>query len=156
MKYLELVIEIDQSGIEPALAALDMIGIDDAEVRDPRDAEEIMADKETYEWDYVDEKVAADLDKRPEISIYHKSLTEGENEAFIQSVKDAMEKLMENVEAGFYGENADFGTIKLTWSEKDDSLWRINGRSISNPSIFQTGSLSNRHGRNMSHQRKNS
>ena len=124
MKYLEVIIGIDASGIEPALAQLDMIGIDDAEVRDPRDAEEIMADKETYEWDYVDEKVAENLDKRPEICIYHESLTEAENEAFIQSVKEAMDKLKENAEAGFYGEDADFGKIDLTWSEKDDSLWK--------------------------------
>ena len=124
MKYLEVVIEIDAPGIEPALAQLDMIGIDDAEVRDPRDAEEIMADKETYEWDYVDEKVAENLDKKPEICIYHESLTEAENEAFIQSVKEAMDKLKENAEAGFYGEDADFGKIDLTWSEKDDSLWK--------------------------------
>ena len=33
MKYLEVTISLDRCTIEPALAALDMIGIDDAEVR---------------------------------------------------------------------------------------------------------------------------
>ena len=55
MKYLDITIVLERCGIEPALAVLDTMGIDDAEVRDPRDAEEIMADKETYEWDYVDQ-----------------------------------------------------------------------------------------------------
>ena len=63
MKYIEITIKLNRCAIEPVLAALDMIGIDDAEVRDPRDAEEIMADKETYEWDYVDEKVAENLER---------------------------------------------------------------------------------------------
>ena len=60
MKYIEITIKLNRCAIEPVLAALDMIGIDDAEVRDPHAAEEILADKETYEWDYVDAKVAED------------------------------------------------------------------------------------------------
>ncbi len=71
MQYMEITIRLNRCAIEPVLAALDMIGIDDAEVRDPHDAEEIMADKETYEWDYVDDKVAAGIGTQPEIHIYH-------------------------------------------------------------------------------------
>ena len=120
MKYLEITIKLNRCAIEPALAALDMIGIDDAEVRDPHDAEEIMADKETYEWDYVDAKVAADIGKTPEIHIYH-DLSDDE---FIAAVSGAMEKLKKDFDDGVYGEGQDPGKITVTSEVKDDSLWK--------------------------------
>ena len=118
MKYIEITIKLNRCAIEPALAALDMIGIDDAEVRDPHDAEEIMADKETYEWDYVDEKVAADIGKQPEIHIYR------EDESFVESVRGAMQKLKEQFDSGMYGEGQDPGELEVAAEMKDDSLWK--------------------------------
>lgn len=123
MEYIETIIEIDESGVEPALAKLSMIGIDDAEVRDPRDAEEIMADKETYEWDYVDEKVAEGLGKRPEIAIYHEAGTEDENSAFEEQITRAMAELASDAANGVYGD-VSFGEIEVSSSLKDDSLWK--------------------------------
>ena len=120
MKYLEITIKLNRCAIEPALAALDMIGIDDAEVRDPHDAEEIMADKETYEWDYVDAKVAADIGKTPEIHIYHDLSDHG----FVAAVSGAMEKLKKDFDDGVYGEGQDPGKITVTSEVKDDSLWK--------------------------------
>ncbi len=120
MKYLEITIKLNRCAIEPALAALDMIGIDDAEVRDPHDAEEIMADKETYEWDYVDAKVAADIGKTPEIHIYHALSDHG----FVAAVSGAMEKLKKDFDDGVYGEGQDPGKITVTSEVKDDSLWK--------------------------------
>ena len=124
MKYLEVTISLDRCTIEPALAALDMIGIDDAEVRDPHDAEEIMADKETYEWDYVDEKVAADIGKEPEIHIYSDFRTEEENELFIAGINKAMKKVREDFDRGMYGEDQNQVDIKVISEVKDDSLWK--------------------------------
>ena len=137
MKYIEITIKLEHCAIEPALAALDMIGIDDAEVRDPHDAEEIMADKETYEWDYVDEKVAADIGKQPEIHIYHEvsgasdSLIEptvdqslsDDDRRFVSSVKAAMEQVKKDFDEGMYG-GQEPGDIEVTAEVKDDSLWK--------------------------------
>ena len=122
MKYIEITIKLERCAIEPALAALDMIGIDDAEVRDPHDAEEIMADKETYEWDYVDEKVAADIGKQPEIHIYHES--SDDDEVFVRDIKTAMEKVRKDFSDGIYGEGQDPGDIDVESEIKDDSLWK--------------------------------
>ncbi len=124
MKYIEITIKLNRCAIEPALAALDMIGIDDAEVRDPHDAEEIMADKETYEWDYVDEKVAADIEKQPEIHIYHDHKDDGSDEEFIGAVKSAMAKLKDDFTGGLYGAAEDPGSLETEAEVKDDSLWK--------------------------------
>lgn len=124
MKYLEITIKIDESGVEPMLAMLGTIGIDDAEVIDPRDAQEIMADKETYEWDYVDEKVSENLGMRPEIKVYHDSVSDDEDSGFCGMIREAASKLEESADAGYYGKGVSFGRIDVTAEIKDDSLWK--------------------------------
>lgn len=124
MKYLEITIKLNRCAIEPVLAALDMIGIDDAEVRDPHDAEEIMADKETYEWDYVDEKVAADIGKEPEIHIYHELDQNPDGDAFAEEVKNAIAKVKQGFDDGVYGDGQEPGDLTVSVEVKDDSLWK--------------------------------
>ena len=63
MKYIEVNIETSESCIELVLAKLSLIGIDDAEVRDPRDIAEIMDKKQSYEWDYINEEVTIDYNR---------------------------------------------------------------------------------------------
>ena len=135
MKYIEITIKLNRCAIEPVLAALDMIGIDDAEVRDPHDAEEILADKETYEWDYVDAKVAEDLGKQPEIHIYHELDDQNpDGAAFAAGVKDAAEKVRKDFDDGVYGEGQDPGDIKVASEVKDDSLWKDKWKEYFKPS----------------------
>ena len=124
MKYIEVTVSIDEGGVEPALAVLDTIGIDDAQVCDPKDAREIMADKETYEWDYVDDSVAEGLDARPEIKIYHDTASAEEDEEFVAGIRKAMAGLEADVKSGAYGEGTDFGEIEVGSEIKDDSLWK--------------------------------
>lgn len=124
MKYLEVTVSIDENGVEPLLAMLDTVGIDNAEVIDPRDAEEIMADKETYEWDYVDEKVTENLGARPLIKVYHDSVTDEEDREFVALIRETTERLEKDAEEGIFGEGVNFGTIEVTSEVKDDSLWK--------------------------------
>ncbi len=135
MKYIEITIKLNRCAIEPVLAALDMIGIDDAEVRDPHDAEEILADKETYEWDYVDAKVAENLGKQPEIHIYHELDDQNpDGSAFAAGVKDAAEKVRKDFDDGVYGEGQDPGDIEVASEVKDDSLWKDKWKEYFKPS----------------------
>lgn len=134
MKYIEVTIKLASSGIEPALAKLSMIGIDDAEVCDPRDAVEIMADKETYEWDYVDEKVSENLERSPEIHIYHDFDSKESADDFVRSIETAMDGLASDAKAGIYGADADFGEIEVSSEIKDDSLWKDKWKEYFKPS----------------------
>ena len=133
MRYIEVTIKIESAGVEPALAALDACGISDAEVRDPRDAEEIMADKETYEWDYVDEKVSENIGKKPEIHIYRESVSEDMDREFTDLVKSVMKKISDDASSGMYGP-VDFGEIQVTEEIKDDSLWKDKWKEYFKPS----------------------
>ncbi|MBR3146626.1 MAG: 50S ribosomal protein L11 methyltransferase [Eubacterium sp.] len=134
MKYIEITIHTESEWVEPVLACLSMAGIDDAEVRDPRDAEEIMADKETYEWDYVDEKVSEGLDRKPEIHIYRDSVSEKDDEALVCSVRDAMEKLRDDICSGVYGAQKDPGDFSVSSEIKDDTVWKNKWKEYFKPS----------------------
>ena len=133
MRYIEVTITLESAGVEPALAALDACGISDAEVRDPRDAEEIMADKETYEWDYVDEKVSENIGKKPEIHIYRESASDDQDREFTDLVRSVMKKISDDASSGMYGP-VDFGDISVTEEVKDDSLWKDKWKEYFKPS----------------------
>ena len=134
MKYIEITIQTDSEWVEPVLACLSMAGIDDAEVRDPRDAEEIMADKETYEWDYVDAKVSENLGRKPEIHIYRDSVSETEDEALLNSIRSAVGKLKDDICSGLYGEQKDPGEMPVSSEIKDDSIWKDKWKEYFKPS----------------------
>ena len=134
MKYIEITIQTESKWVEPVLACLSMAGIDDAEVRDPRDAEEIMADKETYEWDYVDAKVSENLGRKPEIHIYRDSVSEAEDEALLNSIRSAVGKLKDDICSGLYGEQKDPGEMPVSSEIKDDSIWKDKWKEYFKPS----------------------
>ena len=58
MKYREMTIETTEAGIEAVTACLMTAGIDNIEVADPADIIEIMAQKNSYTWDYIEEAAA--------------------------------------------------------------------------------------------------
>ena len=49
MNYIEIDIETSAAGIEPVVTELFNIGITDTVVEDPRDIEELMDKKQTYD-----------------------------------------------------------------------------------------------------------
>jgi hypothetical protein len=46
------------------------VGITDVVVEDPRDFEELMDKKQSYDWDYVDEDLVASMSEVPKVTIY--------------------------------------------------------------------------------------
>ena len=65
MKYYEIRIETSEAGIEILTGKLLAIGIENIAVQDPADVAEIMERKESYEWDYIEDAVAGQMDLPP-------------------------------------------------------------------------------------------
>ena len=59
LKYIAMNIETSSAGIEALITSLMEVGITDVVVEDPRDFEELMDKKQSYDWDYVDEDLVA-------------------------------------------------------------------------------------------------
>lgn len=122
MRYIEIEIKTDINGIEPIVATLYSTGITDVVVEDPRDIEEIMEDKETYRWDYLDEKIIEKKDMSPKITVYLEDTEENRYKGF--EIEDAVKKLLQDVKEGKFGKSADFGEVEVKGRFCDDSAWK--------------------------------
>lgn len=71
MKYIEFTVYADNSAqLELIEAILMSEGIEDSVVSDPRDIHDLLAKKNSYDWDYVDESVLELENERPSVTIY--------------------------------------------------------------------------------------
>ncbi len=122
MKYIEITIETSAAGIEPAAAKLGAIGIDDIEVTDPRDIEDIMEHKESYEWDYINDEVVEQMKETPKIQVFCADDEEGREKT--EAVRRAMQELADACGRGEYGPGVDFGSLFVTAEVKDDAEWK--------------------------------
>lgn len=118
MKYYEIRIETSEAGIEILTGKLLAIGIENIAVQDPADVAEIMERKESYEWDYIEDAVAGQMDLPPVLTVY----TESEEE--VTGVQNAVSDVLRDAEAGVFGLDMDPGAMKVSVSTHDDSEWK--------------------------------
>ena len=122
MKYIEVKIETSESGIEAVVAKLLALGIENTEVSDPKDIEEIMDKKESYEWDYINDDVVKQMEHNPNVTVY----LEDDEEATetINKIRQAMAELLESAGNGDFGRDVDLGSLEILTMEADDSDWK--------------------------------
>lgn len=132
MKYIEISIETTSSGIEAVVTALMNIGITDTVVEDPRDIEDLMNKKQTYDWDYVDDEVVARMKDAPKVTVYLEDTEE--NRKRIADVEQAAAELKELAGSGAFGEKADFGSLAVSCSIDDDAEWKDKWKEYFKPS----------------------
>jgi len=78
MKYIEVKIFAGKQGIEHLITAVMMLGVSDFIIEDPAEIAYLLDRKNTYDWDYIDEKVL-DIGKlEPGITVYLEDNSEGE------------------------------------------------------------------------------
>lgn len=70
MRYRELKIETGREDLDAVIAELAGGGFDSLMIDDPDDAREILDDPGKYKYDYYNEEIARDLDRRPVITLY--------------------------------------------------------------------------------------
>ena len=71
MKYIEINIETESQGIEAVVSELMNLGITNTVVEDPRDIEDLMDKKQTYDWDYLDDEIIEKIDELRELAPVH-------------------------------------------------------------------------------------
>lgn len=132
MKYIAMNIETSSAGIEALITALMDIGITDVVVEDPRDFEELMDKKQSYDWDYVDEELVASMSDVPKVTIYLEDTEE--NRGQIKNVETIIANLKSSVASGLFGEGADFGSMTLDVKFDDDTEWKDKWKEFFKPS----------------------
>lgn len=63
MDYLQLILKMDTELLEDFVNELYVKGIENLAIEDPRDVQELMEKKGSYEWDYVSDSLTEDKDK---------------------------------------------------------------------------------------------
>ncbi|WP_338546637.1 50S ribosomal protein L11 methyltransferase [Emergencia sp. JLR.KK010] len=122
MKYLEINIETSAAGIEPVVSALLNLGITDTAVEDPRDIEDLMDKKQTYDWDYLDDSIIEKMKESPKVTVYLEDTEE--NRTLAEQIAPAMEELRSKAREGIFGEGADFGSLRVSKKQEDDTQWK--------------------------------
>ena len=122
MKYLEINIETSAAGIEPVVSALLNLGITDTAVEDPRDIEDLMDKKQTYDWDYLDDSIIEKMKESPKVTVYLEDTEE--NRTLAEQIAPAMEELRSKAREGIFGEGADFGSLRVGKKQEDDTQWK--------------------------------
>lgn len=132
MKYIEINIETEAGGIEPVVMELMNLGITDTVVEDPRDIEDLMDKKQTYDWDYLDDEIIEKMKDKPKVTVYFEDTEE--NRCRISEIELAMAKLKAKSAAGEFGQDMDFGTLQVTSKVDDDTEWKDKWKEYFKPS----------------------
>ena len=118
MKYIEVKIKTSKSGIDPVLAALMNIGINDAMIDDPDEILAMIASPGPSEW--YDESQIPDLSMiEPAVTVFFADDEEGHSRA--KDVRKSIEELAKSAAEGRY---ADLGELSVSAKVEDDVLWR--------------------------------
>jgi len=121
MKYIEVKIKTSKSGIDPVLAALMNIGINDAMIDDPDEILAMIASPGPSEW--YDESQIPDVSMiEPAVTVFFADDEEGHSRA--KEVRKAIEELAKSAAEGRYGAEADLGELSVSAKVEDDVLWR--------------------------------
>ena len=116
MKYIKGTIYTSEEGLEILESRLMDIGIAGLEINDPREIENLLKKKHSYDWDYIDDSVMLLKSAEPSVSFYLSDDDEG------KKVQAAAEKLAEELAASD-SEKA-FGSMAFEFETVDDADWK--------------------------------
>lgn len=131
MNYIKITIHTKEAGIEPIITELMWCDVTDVVIDDPRDIDDLINKEHDYEWDYIDDAVMDLKNQEPKVTIYLEDTPE--NLVKTKEVEEAMDKLLAKVKDGQFGENIDFGSLKVDIVMENDEGWKDNWKEFFKP-----------------------
>lgn len=132
MKYFEINIETSAAGIEAVVTELMNLGITDTVVEDPRDIEDLMDKKQTYDWDYLDDSILEKMKDCPKVTVYLEDTEE--NQSLVRQIEPAISALKDRADSGQFGEDVDLGSLHVTVKLENDEEWKDRWKEYFKPS----------------------
>lgn len=113
MEYTMLKIKVNKEDLERTEAVLIENGFSSMMIDDPDDVRDIAAHKDTYRYDYLNEALVADLERRPEITLFFAEDEEGRAERsraeeLLKAVNEMPDAPELSIEADSAGDDADW------------------------------------------------
>ena len=122
MKWLEVRIDTNHSGLEGVETMLSTLGIDGVVIDDETEFQDFLENNHEY-WDYVDEELAQKMQGRSRLTFYLEVGEEGF--AKMGEVRMALEALKK--------EHDDWGTLLMTMDTMEDADWENNWKQYYKP-----------------------
>ena len=122
MKWLEVHIDTNYSGLEGVETMLSTLGIDGVVIDDETEFQDFLENNHEY-WDYVDEELAQRMQGRSRLTFYLEVGEEGF--AKMGEVRMALEELKK--------EHDDWGTLLMTMDTMEDADWENNWKQYYKP-----------------------
>ena len=122
MKWLEVHIDTNYSGLEGVETMLSTLGIDGVVIDDETEFQDFLENNHEY-WDYVDEELAQRMQGRSRLTFYLEVGEEGF--AKMGEVRMALEALKK--------EHDDWGTLLMTMDTMEDADWENNWKQYYKP-----------------------
>jgi len=124
MKYIETTIYTSPEGMELVCQMLSEMGIESLVVENPDDLTDFMNKKNSYDWDYLDEKVMALAEVEANVKFYLEISHEGEKMLDEVRIKAMMLKSKEY--EGTFGLGISLGRLYVESKIVDDEDWKDN------------------------------
>src|SRR5665647_23814 len=128
MKYIETVIYTSVEGIDSVTNMLKEMGIEGIIIENPKDLEEFMNKKKSYDWDYIDAKVMELNDIEPNIKFYLEPTKKGNKQLDMIKIKSMMLKSKEY--EGVFGPDVTLGRMYVDSKLVDDEDWKENWKEF--------------------------
>lgn len=122
VKWLEVHIDTNHTGLEPVETMLSALGIDGVVIDDETEFEDFLENNGQY-WDYVDEDLRQEMQGRSRITFYLEAGDEGF--AKLGEVRIALEELKKTRD--------DCGTLLMTLDDLEDADWENNWKQYFHP-----------------------
>ena len=122
VKWLEVHIDTNHTGLEPVETMLSALGIDGVVIDDETEFEDFLENNRQY-WDYVDEDLRQEMQGRSRITLYLEGGDEGC--AKLGEVRIALEELKKTRD--------DCGTLLMTLDDLEDADWENNWKQYYKP-----------------------
>lgn len=124
MRYVEVKIYTTQEGIDPLTCILMDMGIAGFAIEDPRDFQDLMNKKNSYDWDYIDDSVM-ELEHIPTSITFYLEDTE-ERDRILEQLRKKLDKLKSD-------ESIDYGKLECIRRPVEDTDWKDNWKEYFKP-----------------------
>jgi len=122
MKYIEATIYTSIEGIDPVTNMLKEMGVEGIIIENPADLEEFMVKINSYDWDYIDDKIMELKDVEPNIKFYLEPTEEGNK--LLDAIKIKAMMLKSKEYEGVFGFDVTMGRMYIEAKLVDDEDWK--------------------------------
>lgn len=124
MKYLEITLHTQDSGLEVLTEFLDKRGINGTWIESSAVMDEILEKKNSYDWDYIDDQLLSQREEESRIKFYLEDSVPAR--ALLKEIKLDLMKLKSDELYAKLGQEIQLGRLYLEEKLVDDESWKEN------------------------------